>query len=737
MRFTPQQTNFTAGEISPKLYGRSDIERYGNAAAILENVIVLVQGGVTGRYGLRFTGKAKHNDKDGVLVPYVFNRDQSYMLEFGDAYLRVFLEDGSQVQTESTPGVFVPYELQTDYAEADLAEIDYVQSGDTMLLFHGRYVPRRLRRFGDASWVLEDVPWVTEPFDEVGSRPAQGITLDSLALGPGRTITAAGAVFLASDLGREIEGLGGLAVITGVTSATVVTVDVLTPFPALTTAADSWTLVGSPLTVLTPTYPGGAGTDLPPVGATVTLTLDQPGWRAEDVGKWVELNAGLVYIDTVTSSTVASGTVHRMLSALVAVPALAWSLNGSVWGGPNGYPRTGTFHEQRLWLAGAPGFPQGLWGSRIGEHLNFELGTDDDAAVSFTLASDRQNEILHLVPLRGALVALTSGGEFTVQGSLDKPITPTNVQIRNQSVFGSSITSPERIGNELMFLQRAGRKIRALSADRIDSDQYGAPELTVLADHMTAGGISGTAYEAEPNSLLHCVRAADGQLATCVIERDQEVVGWSRQVTDGRFISVATLPRSDSDQVWAIVSRTVAGVQQRYVERFDPALLTDSALTATSVGGDTIWTGLDHLEGKTVKVKADGVELNDAVVAAGQITIERPAHSIEIGLPYTPRVKLLRPEAATEGGTIQSSNIRVSEVVLRFVESTGAKVNGQTIFGRKTGLGVLDQPPALLTGDERIEQLGWGLGDFSIEIIQPHPYPFHLQKVITTMTVNK
>jgi len=736
MRFTPQQTNFTAGEISPKLYGRSDIDRYGNAAEALENVIILVQGGVTSRYGLRFGAKAKHHDKDAVLVPYVFSRDQSYMLEFGDAYLRVFLENGAQVLTETTPGVFVPYELQTDYAEVDLGEIDYVQSGDTMFLFHEKYVPRRLRRFGDASWVLEDVPWVTEPFGEVGTSPSQAITLDSLALGPGRTITAAGAVFLASDLGREIEGIGGLAVITTVTSATVVTVDVLTPFPGLVTAAGDWVLTGSPLTVLTPTYPGGAGTDLPPVGASVTMTLDQPGWRAEDVGKWVELNAGLVLIDTVTSSTVASGTVHRMLSALVAVPALAWTLNGSVWGGRNGYPRTGTFHEQRLWLAGSPGFPQTEWGSRIGASLDFELGTDDDAAVSFTLASDRQNAILHLMPLHGALVALTSGGEFTTQGSLDKPITPTNVQIRNQSVFGSSTVSPERIGNELMFLQRAGRKIRALSADRIDSDQYGAPELTVLADHMTEGGVHGTAYEAEPNSLLHCVRA-DGQLATCAIDRDQEVIGWSRQITDGQFKAVATLPRRDSDQVWAIVRRVVGGVEQRYIERFDPDLLTDSALTATSPGGDTVWVGLDHLEGKTVKVKADGVELNDKVVTDGQITLERTAYAVEIGLAFTPRVKLLRPEAATDGGTIQSSNIRISEVVLRFLNSTGAKVNGQTIFARQTGLGVLDQPPPLITGDERIETLGWELGNFFVEIIQPHPYPFHLQKVITTMTVNK
>jgi len=80
MRLTPAQTNFTAGEISPKLYGRSDIDRYRNAAEILENVIIMVQGGVQRRPGLRYAAHAKHQDKYAVLVPYVFSRSQSYML---------------------------------------------------------------------------------------------------------------------------------------------------------------------------------------------------------------------------------------------------------------------------------------------------------------------------------------------------------------------------------------------------------------------------------------------------------------------------------------------------------------------------------------------------------------------------------------------------------------------------------------------------------------------------------
>lgn len=735
MKANTVKTNFTGGALSPRLYGRTDIDRYQSSAKVLENVLVLVQGGVERRYGLRYAQPAKHGDKHAELIPYVFNRDQAYMLEVGDAYLRVFLQDGSQVVRETSPGVFAPYEIQTDYAEADLPAIDYVQSGDTMFLFHESYPTRRLRRFGDAAWVLEDVPWVNVPYAEVGLRPPASITLDSAALGPGRTLTASAAAFMASDVGREIETEGGLALITAYTSTTVVTVDVLTPFPGLVIPAGEWVITGSPFATLTPSWSGGTGNEQPAVGAAITLTLGAAGWRSDDVGKWVDINAGLVQITAVTSATVASGELRKTMSALVAAPALAWSLMGNAWGGANGYPRTGTFYEQRLWAGGSRQFPQTMWGSRIGEYLDFELGAEADDAISLSAASEQQDAITHLTTL-GSLIALSAGGAVTARGTDDSAIAPNaKNKIKAQPNFGCSRVSPERIGNELMYVQRANRKIRALSADRIDADMFAAPDITVLAEHLFKPGITGMAFQSEPEPVLFAT-IADGSIAACTIDRDQEVVGWTSQKTQGRFDAVAVLPTEDGSQVWTIVIREVNGQQVRYVELFDPALFTDSAITGTSPAGETVWDGLDHLEGLTVKVKADGVELNDRVVAGGSITIERPAKAIEVGLKFIPRVELLRPALQTQEGTSQGGATGISRIVCRFLETTGGTVNGQTLFGRDMGLGALDRPPVLFTGDKAIEKLGWGKGDFSVVIEQPQPYPFHLQAVITTISVN-
>jgi len=732
MKLDPIQTNFTAGELSPRLYGRQEIERYRNAVKVAENVFILVQGGMIRRYGLRYTAKAKHGDKHAILVSYVFSRSQAYMLEFGDAYFRVFLANGAQVLDG-----LVPYEVEIDYAEADLDEIDFVQSGDTMFLFHVDYPTRRLRRFGDASWVIDDVPWVTQPFAEIGSRPAADITVDSPATGPGRTVTASLASFMASDVGREIETEGGLALITGYTSTTVVTVNTQAPFPGLTVVAGEWVLTGSPMTTLTPSWTGGAEpTDLPPAGAEVTLTLAAAGWRADDLGKWVDLNDGLVQISEVTSATVAKAVVSTPLSALVAVPELAWTLQAPVWGGANGYPRTGTFFEQRLWTASTRTSPLTVWGSRIGEFLDFQLGSDADDGLSLAIASDQQNEITHLNRM-GALVVLGVGGETTIRGTDDSAIA-ANIKnkIKDQSDFGCSIVSPVRVGKELLFVQRAGGKVRALSADKIDSDQYGAPDITVLAEHITRPGLTAMAYQQDPEALLHAVRT-DGVLATCTIDRDQDIVGWTRQTTQGQFDSVAVLPSGSGEQAWVIVAREVDGELVRYVERLDPTCFTDAAITGASDEGQATWSGLEHLEGCAVKVLADGVEMNDKTVVDGAITLERAARAVEIGLAYTPRIELLRPEIAGADGSSQLANISVSRLALRFLETTGATLNGQIIFARELGFGVLDQAPPLFTGDRIIEQLGWEIGNFRCVIEQPQPYPFHLQAVVMTMSVNK
>lgn len=805
MKTTVMQTNFTAGEMSPRLYGRVDIERYANGAKTLENVICLVHGGVIGRYGTRYMAATKTHAKASILVPFVFNTAQSYWLEFGDLYMRVYLPDGSQVQSGGSP-----YEIVTPYTEAMLPYLDFTQGADTMVIFHESVAPQRLRRFADDLWSIGALPFVTPPQDEVGDYFAVVVTLSLATVGVGRTATAASATWLPSDVGRDILYLGGTATITGYTSTTVVTVEIKDAFSTVTLPSGAWNLAGSPQVDCTPSTKG-------PVGDAITLTTvqitygaeqtitnqvrsinfnlpfdvtqtvaahgfvvgdkirvkdtvppqyngiwtvdtvpgvntytykmtgtdpgpdttlgkvqkltqtSQAGWRASDVGKFVSINGGLVKITAYVSGTTVTGIIYQELSATEPAPENAWILLGSVLGGVNGYPRCGTFYQQRLWMAGLPGLPQAVFGSRIANPYDFETGVSDVDAVAFTVSSDRIEPIRRLTQNR-ALLALTYGGEFTINGG-DQAITPLNIQVVLQTSHGCSNAPVVQIGNETFFVQRAGRKIRALAPDKIDALQYGAPDLSVLAEHITTSGVKQMAYQAEPESLLWVV-LNNGTLITCTIDRDQNVVGWTKHLSDGLFESVCAIPASDGDRVAVIVNRTIGGVTKRYVERLDPTLYMDSTIVGTSGGGTAAWSGLGHLEGKTVKVKADGVALLDRVVSAGSITIERPAFAIEIGLGYTPTVVPLTPEVAGPTGTSQGRKMRVSRATARIRETIGMSINGKPVSFRQFGVGILDGPPDPFTGDKEVPLLGWEDGEIDLEITQPQPYPFHLQALI-------
>lgn len=717
-RLTLNQTNFTAGEVSPRMLGRVDIARYQNGAEIIQNAWPVIHGGCVRRDGTLMCSPAKFPDKNCRLIPYVFNASQAFIVEFGDLYVRIHLPSGA----------YSGIELVSPYAHTTLDRIDYVQGADTMFIFSKTIPVYRLRRITNTEWSLAPAPFVTKPFDEKGIDFLTLFTISDPTVGTGRTVTAAESAFLAADVGREIWSGGGVAKVTAVTSATVATVEVTNAFSA--TTRPTWSLKGSPQTTNTLS----AAT---PVGASVSMTLGAAGWRAADVGKFVKINGGLLEIVTYTSPTAASGIIRSAPTSAVASPANAWSLEASVWNDIDGYPATGTLYEQRLALGGSTNFPQTIWESRTGEYLNFELGTKDDDAISYNLSSDQINPILHIGQIN-ALIPLTYGGEFTVSGGVEKAITPTNIRAKNPSVYGCNKVRPVRIGNELYFIQRAGRKLRAM-AYKYDSDTFGSPDMSVLSEHATKSGIIDMAYQQEPESILYMVRA-DGVMATMTVDRDQDVIGWARQITDGAFESAASIPTETGDQVWVVVRRTVNGQNVRYIERFVADVRVDSGVNAVNPSGATVWGGLSHLEGKTVDIVADGVVMEPEVVVGGQVRIDRPAFATSIGLNFKTLIKTLTPEVAGNTGSAQGNSMRIGEVTLRFLDTVGCKVKGkgitQTISFRNLGENVLDQPPENFIGVKRLENLGWERGEASLEIIQDQPLPFHLLNVIKKITIN-
>jgi hypothetical protein len=815
-RISTIQTNFTAGEISPRLRGRTDIDRYNNAAKVMTNCHPVIHGGAVRRAGTRFAQAAKlSGSKAARTIPFVINKDTAYTLEVGDSYVRIF----------SPSGVYTGIELVSPYTAAMLPDIDFCQGADTMFMFHPQVRPYRLRRFSSSSFDLSAAPFTVEPFDEQGHTPAATLTLS--ATSGLITVTASAAVFLASDDGRNLVSSAGVGQVVSYTDSTHISVLVSVPFASTTVASGAWSLDVSPQGFVKTSAKDPAGSVVTLYGsvtrpATLTLTAKSgaitidasasvfvagdtgkilyadvgqvtltyvsatqctgttssdfaslsyaPGswgitgdvWRSGDSGSFVRVNGGLFKITSVTSSTEVVATILTASTSLIAAPPLSWSLEQPVWSSTNGYPRTGTLHEQRLWCAGSTKYPQTLWGSKTGLYLDFTKGVLDTDSVSFTIASDEVNPISFLAASRVMLVH-TYGGEFTLEGVPGKAITPTGVSIKPQSSHGSTTVRPLNVGRESVFVQRAGRKVRAM-AYQLNIDGYQAQDLTILAEHITASGVVSMAYQQEPDQLLWLV-LGDGSMITCTMDRDQQVTGWAHHYTDGAFEWVSSIPISGGEQVWCIVRRRVNGTTVRYVEWFDstfaPMLPTtpdpnafppftdaavygctvDSGVTVDNVSGQTVFTGLGHLEGKTVDVIADGSVLTPKVVTSGQITLSRASFRTLIGLHFESTLTMLTPEVGTGTGTAQGNSVHTGEVTLKFLNTVGAKVldgegREQEVPFRHFGLDVLDVPPPLFTGNVRIEMLGWERGKSEISIVQDQPLPMHLLAVVRKITVN-
>lgn len=743
--------NFTAGELTQRLFGRTDLGRYDNGATTVENFLVQPHGGLSRRPGTRYIAEVKTSSAKTRLIRFQFNVEQVYVIEMGNNYMR-FYKDGGQIVDGSSN----PIELTTTYTTAQVPDVKFAQTADVMYLVHPAHPPRKLTRSSHTSWSITDVDL------KRGAMLDPNITTTTL-LANGRTgnvnITASASLFTSNDVGRLVQLHKGFAKITSITSATVAVA-------AVQELEDG-------RTELMPTY------------ATNTISFhegdpDNTGLehndRLEDtagnfidqgfeVGMRVTLtgstsnNFSNLLVVAVTDTTLviapgndlaseAAGDNVTLVGSLVADKK--WRLGAFFIGS---YPSTVAFYEQRLVFAGTSNQPQTMFFSQSGDFENFEIGTDADDGLQYTIGSNEVNVIRYLVS-SSQLVVGTSGGEFVVRASgFDEPLTPTNTQIKQQTTFGSAPIQPLLIGNSTLFIQRAKRKLRELAFSS-ESDSYVAPDMTILAEHITEGGIEEMAYQQEPDSVAWLVRA-DGVLACMTFRREEQVVAWHRHIVGGAFgsgnavvESVATIPGDiDEDQVWVIVKRTINGATKRYVEYlsgFDfgtdvgNAFFVDSGLTYSGSAATTI-SGLNHLEGQSVAILADGAAHANKTVSSGAITLDRSVTKAQIGLPFTSKLETLRIDAGSAMGSSQGKNKRIGEVTVRLFRTVGLKIGTSSTeldtVPFRSSSDSMDTALSLFTGDKTAEFNGGYDDDATITIVQDLPLPMTILAIFPTLSV--
>ncbi len=623
---------FTAGELSERLGARLDFDRYKNGCKRLRNMTCQVQGPATRRPGTKFIYDLNRLGIDTTAervreIPFIFSETDAYALIFfqansGEVYM-VIGEDDALVEGTGTTSDYDRTETSTYTGQGEDNPFNY-PSGET---------------------VREYTVTMIEQDD--ASPPVQT-----------ETELVEGTDYTTTDTGSSLV------------------------FVVTTVFADAYELrVDIGLTTQSIPIGNVAALDLP-VGFNIEefdyaqsldeIYIAQPNMQplviirnSKEHWAWADLNFKC-YPDEWPQDAASHEPDYAALS---------------------NWPETVTFHQQRLMYGGSQYHPQTAWTSSAGDYLNMGdfdgggcSGVNAADAITFRLDSGTMNKIKWMISVK-VLAIGTIGNEWTVQGAGQASMAPQSLLAQRQTNMGSEKIKPLMVGLSTLFVERHGRTINEFKYE-YTTDSYETSDRSVLATHFTDYySIIDWTFQQMPDQVIWMVRE-DGIMLGCTYQREHKVVGWHLHDTQGEFKALTTIPGPRrTDEVWAIVKRTVEGSPHFYVERLedeftgsaaDEGRFLDSHLVKAPV--DEYVTGLEHLEGMTVDVLADGTVHPSRVVENGEIVLDNTYTEVVVGLQYTSELRPYLPQLPMQDGTNHGRMQRITNVDIDFYKTLGGYI---------------------------------------------------------------
>lgn len=672
------KNNLSSGELSPLLWTRTDVQQYANGAKKLLNALPLVEGGAKKRPGTRFRGLFTGALR---LIPFIANSESPFLLILGIGTLKVY-----NPRTKS-----IVWETETPYNTAQkVREIQFAHTRYRMYFVQGDVpVHRFITSANFDTWQFTPFVFSVQPNDEIGTSP-------NVALTPSGT-----------DVGKVIN----------LTAAA---------FPAWT-SAESY-IIGERVIYSGQTWravvdnTNSAPTVSNPDWESVTAG-DASVFTSEHVGAVVAINSGQVKITSITSPTVAVGEVLVKLSSTVQAIAKSWTLNSLAFSAATGYPRSVVFFKQRLVFANTKNSPNQMWFSSIGNDGDFLESTDDADAFSIASSSAQSDNILHLAQ-RGGVVAFTGGSEFLISST--GALTPASAQIDQHTSYGvQKDVRPCMVGSEMLFVQRGGERLRALSY-RFEVDGLVSPELSAVAPHIAEqhGGIKEITYQQTPNSVVWMV-LGDGKMASITLNRDQEMNAWAMHDFGCNVISVCALPTATgADLCFMLTDRNGSLFLEEMLEdaRSDcefeifAGTTTPPALASKLINPMSSWSNFD---GCFYSEDFAPIEAN-----------------YFYGQPFETSIELLPPDFSDAPATMMFHKATVHSAVIWLKDSIGGLVNDYELQHKRNDQNAFQNKP--FTGYVEETLSGWHpLHQLDLKITHNKPLPFHVQSVSMLVSINE
>ena len=577
------QASFLRGELDPKILSRVDLAAYGQGLKKARNVVPVNQGGIERRSGSVYRANLGAVTR---IETFIFNETQEYIFAFQNQSLKIYSTNGTLIATLSS----------CPWVTSELFELNFTQSGDTMIIVHENFVPQVITRVGATSFVRQAFGFEVsqngaDTFQPYFKFADDSITLDidTATAGTGVTVTTSSSYFTSSYVGMKLRYHGSELTITGYTSATQVTATLEKDVEIILDEDPFATRQGSGEVTVTHVQHGFSnGASIGISGAEDIFDPDGNGLAQGNLNgtrtitiiddNHYKFTAGSS--DTATES-VDGGGVRVVISG--HPPTTQW--DEQVFSAVNGFPRTVTFHEQRLFFGGVTSLPDGIQASKVADFFNFDVGDAEDAdSVQIQIASDQINEIRHLVSSK-VLEIFTSTGEFFLKPQVSKPITPTNIQIIRQSSLGIQAKSmPKRFDGATIFIQNNGKTVREFFFNS-GTEEFTSNSISLLSSHLISTPVDSATITSvgDRTEQFYFLVNSDGTMGVFTSQRAEKIAGWVLWETDGTYESVACT----TGNIYAVVKRTINGSDVYNLEQFSNTsfdIPTDCTITKTLSG---------------------------------------------------------------------------------------------------------------------------------------------------------
>lgn len=614
-----RQTSFSAGELTPHLWGRNDLELYAHGARLISNFLPLPQGALTFRPGTKYLATAKALDV--VLIPFIYSDTISYIIELGQEYLRIHHPDTG----------YTGVELAASYLPGDIQELQWAQQGTILTLTHPRETAMEL--CAPLSGVRTD--WVFRPCSfQPPCDSETDVTRTAIQpwwlmggggpIGKPYLVNRAGELYVldAAHPAREWRYKVSTLMrhkVTGVEAETPA-VDITEVFdgsdPGTTVAIN-----GDNLLVCYPDAPVLIRYSTHATPPTVPANWDYVGaafykGRGQLFGLVGTIDRAQDFVDVGIEPDYTLQPLTTTANPFSTYPpaAVAYSEQRRLFAG-------GTQKQSTVWASATDNFEDYA--------VPFALPTGT-SPIEATVAQRKREAIRSLVPHHRTLI-FTDSSVISFGG--DAGLQPDNFSFRLEDEVGSQRLMPLVVDGAVLYVRTKGRGIRALSL--IDSGVYQGRDVTWHAQHLFTGGpgtfqqygrkVVSWAYAEDPWGIAWVVRE-DGVLLSMTRGANSQVA-WAQHETDGsdRFLSIASVPSTDEDAVVVAVRRGASVYLERMSSR-QPQLEVDlyscveSAVRYEGAPTDT-FTGLSHLNGRYVWVTAkNSPPYGPLLVSGGQVT---------------------------------------------------------------------------------------------------------------------